>query len=98
LRVRDVIDDPDTTSAKLADIIATDPALSTHLLKVSNIALHPGQYPVESLKMAVSRLGLTIHAKVYFGHPSPSKRQKLNMTLYAFGSPAIHVDQRMQKP
>jgi putative nucleotidyltransferase with HDIG domain len=60
LRVRDVVDDPDCTSAKLADIIVTDPALSTRLLKVSNSALYRGSVPVESIQMAVSRLGLTM--------------------------------------
>ncbi len=29
--------------------------------------------------------GVPIFAKAYFGHPSPSKRQKLNATAYAFG-------------
>jgi putative nucleotidyltransferase with HDIG domain len=60
LRVRDVVDDPDATSAKLADIIVTDPALATRLLKVANSALYRGRVPVESVQMAVSRLGLTM--------------------------------------
>jgi putative nucleotidyltransferase with HDIG domain len=60
LKVRDVVDDPDASSAKLADIIVTDPALSTRLLKVANSALYRGRYPVESVQMAVSRLGLTM--------------------------------------
>lgn len=60
LKVRDVVDDPDTTSAKLANIIVTDPALSTRLLKVANSALYRGRVPVESVQMAVSRLGLTM--------------------------------------
>jgi putative nucleotidyltransferase with HDIG domain len=60
LRVRDVVDDPDATSAKLADIIVTDPALATRLLKVANSALYRGRHPVESVQMAVSRLGLTM--------------------------------------
>jgi len=60
LKVRDIVDDPDTTSAKLAGIIVTDPALSTRLVKVANSALYRGRYPVESIQMAVSRLGLTM--------------------------------------
>lgn len=60
LKVRDVVDDPDATAAKLADIIITDPALSTRLLKVANSALYRGRIPVESVQMAVSRLGLTM--------------------------------------
>tara|TARA_R110002049_G_scaffold307620_1_gene508642 strand:+ start:227 stop:1069 length:843 start_codon:yes stop_codon:yes gene_type:complete len=57
LKVREVVDDPDSTAAKLADIIVTDPALSTRLLKVANSALYRGRMPVESIQMAVSRLG-----------------------------------------
>lgn len=60
LKVRDVVDDPQATAAKLADIIVTDPALSTRLLKVANSALYRGRHPVESVQMAVSRLGLTM--------------------------------------
>lgn len=60
LKVRDVVDDPDATSAKLAEIIVTDPALSTRLLKVANSALYRGRYPADSIQMAVSRLGLAM--------------------------------------
>ena len=31
--------------------------------------------------------GVAIFAKACFGHPSPSKRQKLNATVNAFGAP-----------
>lgn len=60
LKVREVADDPDATAAKLSEIIVTDPALSTRLLKVANSALYRGRIPVESVQMAVSRLGLTM--------------------------------------
>jgi hypothetical protein len=33
--------------------------------------------------------GVAIFAKACFGHPSPSKRQKLNATANAFGAPAV---------
>ncbi|MGZ8201402.1 MAG: hypothetical protein ACXWUC_11510, partial [Methylosarcina sp.] len=33
--------------------------------------------------------GVAIFAKACFGHPSPSKRQKLNATALAFGAPAV---------
>lgn len=60
LKVREVVDDPEATAAKLAEIIITDPALSTRLLKVANSALYRGRIPVESVQMAVSRLGLAM--------------------------------------
>ena len=33
--------------------------------------------------------GVAIFAKACFGHPSPSKRQKLNATTNAFGAPDV---------
>jgi len=33
--------------------------------------------------------GVAIFTKACFGHPSPSKRQKLNATAYSFGAPAV---------
>ena len=60
LKVREIVDDPDATSAKLADAIVTDAALSARLLKVANSSLYRGRFPVESVQMAVSRLGLSM--------------------------------------
>ena len=60
LRVRDVVDDPDVTAQGLAEIITTDAALAARLLKVANSALYRGRIAVESVQMAVSRLGLTM--------------------------------------
>jgi hypothetical protein len=37
--------------------------------------------------MEVKKRGVAIFAKACFGHPSPSKRQKLNATANAFGAP-----------
>lgn len=58
LKVREVVDDPEVTATKLANIIITDPALSTRLVKVANSALYRGRMPVESVQMAVARMGL----------------------------------------
>ena len=37
----------------------------------------------------VALRGVAIFAIACFGHPSPSKRQKLNATTIAFGAPAV---------
>jgi HD-like signal output (HDOD) protein len=58
LQVRDVAGDPNATSAQLAEIIGTDAALSARLLKVANSPLYRGRIPVETIQMAVSRLGM----------------------------------------
>lgn len=60
LKVREVVDDPNATAAQLADIIVTDAALSARLLKVANSALYRGRVAIDSVQMAVSRLGLTM--------------------------------------
>ncbi len=58
LQVREVADDPDATAKQLADIITTDAALSARLLKVANSPLYRGRVQIDSIQMAVSRLGL----------------------------------------
>jgi HD-like signal output (HDOD) protein len=60
LKVRDVVDDPDATAGALADIISTDAALAARLLKVANSALYRGRVEIDSVKMAVARLGLNM--------------------------------------
>jgi len=60
LRVRDVVDDPEATAADLAVIIITDAALSTRLLKVANSPLYRGRIEIDSVQMAVARLGQKI--------------------------------------
>ncbi|GFO73850.1 hypothetical protein BPLS_P0152 [Bathymodiolus platifrons methanotrophic gill symbiont] len=39
------------------------------------------------LTLPMINRGVAIFAKACFGHPSPSKRQKLNATANAFGAP-----------
>jgi len=60
LRVRDVVDEPEATAADLAKIIITDAALSTRLLKVANSPLYRGRIVIDSVQMAVARLGQKI--------------------------------------
>ncbi|QKQ25370.1 hypothetical protein [Candidatus Reidiella endopervernicosa] len=40
---------------------------------------------------STARSGSRYFAKVCFGHPSPSKQQKLNATIYAYGAPTSCV-------
>jgi hypothetical protein len=48
---------------------------------------HPTRRQVISSNLLDSLRGVAIFAKACFGHPSPSKRQKLNATANAFGAP-----------
>jgi len=60
LKVREAVDDPDANAAGLAEVIVTDAALSARLLKVANSPLYRGRVSIDSVQMAVSRLGLSM--------------------------------------
>ncbi len=59
LRARDAVEDPDCSAGKIAEIVASDAALSARLLQVANSALYRPRNPIDSLQMAVSRMGIT---------------------------------------
>ncbi|TXK95860.1 hypothetical protein BMR10_09185 [Methylococcaceae bacterium CS4] len=48
-----------------------------------------GEIPAFQFEVAYLERGVAIFAKACFGHPSPSKRQKLNATTNAFGAPDV---------
>ncbi len=60
LRVRDEVENELATADSLANLIATDPALSARLLQVANSPLYRGRSEIDSVKMAVTRLGLSL--------------------------------------
>ncbi|MEN8180428.1 MAG: HDOD domain-containing protein [Pseudomonadota bacterium] len=57
LRVRDAVESDKSTASQVADIVATDAALSARLLQVTNSPLYRGRNPIDNLQMAVARLG-----------------------------------------
>jgi len=57
LRVRDAVESDNSSASKVADIIATDTALSARLLQVVNSPLYRGRNHIDNLQMAVARLG-----------------------------------------
>ena len=57
-RVKSLVDDPNSTSADLAQAIATDPAMSARVLKLVNSAFWGVRGGVDSLSHAVSLLGM----------------------------------------
>ncbi|WP_462159272.1 HDOD domain-containing protein [Pseudoalteromonas sp. GB56] len=58
LKVRNSADDPDITLHSMADVIATDPALSARMIKVANSALMSRSVKVTTINQAVTRIGL----------------------------------------
>jgi HD-like signal output (HDOD) protein len=59
LRINELIDQPQTTTEELADVILTDPALSARLLRLVNSAYYARQTPADTVAVAISRIGFT---------------------------------------
>ncbi len=57
LRVRDAVAKGESNAHELADMIVTDAALSARLMQVANSPLYRGTVEVNSIQMAVTRLG-----------------------------------------
>lgn len=57
-RVRDVVDDPNSTMDDLADAIKLDPAISARLLRIVNSPLYGFAKRVDTVTRAVSLLGM----------------------------------------
>jgi len=57
VRIRDLIEDQNTTTKQIADVLSQDAALSVRLLKVVNSPLYRGGTPIDDLHMAVTRMG-----------------------------------------
>ncbi len=57
IKVRDAVSNGDATAQSLAEIIATDAAISARLIQVSNSPLYRGAVEIKNIQMAVTRLG-----------------------------------------
>jgi HD-like signal output (HDOD) protein len=58
MRVRDVVNGGNCSVAELSRIIATDAALSAHLIRIANSPLMYAGMAIDSLEMSVERLGM----------------------------------------
>lgn len=57
LKVRDAVAKGDASAHELAEMIATDPAISARLIQVVNSPLYRGANEIKNIQMAVTRLG-----------------------------------------
>ncbi len=57
LKVRDAVAKGESSSQELSDMIITDTALSARLMQVANSPLYRGTMEINSIQMAVTRLG-----------------------------------------
>ncbi|WP_455212722.1 HDOD domain-containing protein [Kaarinaea lacus] len=60
LKVRDAVEDPNMTSAKLAKVITMDAGLTARLIQVANSPLVRGSREIDSVEAAVVRMGNTM--------------------------------------
>lgn len=60
LRVRDAVEDENASAGKIADIVATDAALSARLLRVANSPLYRARNPIDNLQTAIARMGYSV--------------------------------------
>ncbi len=60
LRIRDAVEDENSTARDISDALAQDASLATRLIKVANSPLYRTRNPIEDLQMAVTRLGVRI--------------------------------------
>jgi HD-like signal output (HDOD) protein len=57
LKVRDAAAQGNTTAHQLAEIVATDTALSARLLQIANSPLYRARHEIENIQVAITRLG-----------------------------------------
>jgi HD-like signal output (HDOD) protein len=67
LQVRETAADPDVDVKKLGAVITNDAALTARIIKVANSPLLRARNPIEDLKMAVMRLGISYTANLATG-------------------------------
>ena len=57
VRVRKVINNPDSSAADLVSVVSQEPAIAARLIQVANSAMYRGATPIDNLNHVVSRLG-----------------------------------------
>ncbi|MGH1371822.1 MAG: HDOD domain-containing protein [Cellvibrionaceae bacterium] len=67
LRVREIAEDPDASIAQLNDVIGNDAALTARIIKVANSPLLRAPKEIESLNMALMRLGMEYTCNIATG-------------------------------
>ncbi len=67
IKVREVIEDPNSSAAKVAITIGADPVLSTKLLQVANSVMYRATNPIENLRSAIARLGTSVVRNIVTG-------------------------------
>lgn len=67
LKVREVIEDPNASVARIAITIGSDPVLTARLLQIANSPIYRASTPIENLQNAITRLGQTVVRNIVTG-------------------------------
>lgn len=67
VRIREAAEDPNVSGKSLADVINKDPALTARLIGIANSPLMRGMSSVDSLPIAINRLGVGFVANLATG-------------------------------
>lgn len=67
LRIREVAQDENASVSDLTAIVGSDSAMSARIIKICNSPLLRASQPVENLKMAINRLGMSYSADLAMG-------------------------------
>lgn len=83
LKIRQSLDDPKTTTRKLAQMLQSEPVLAARLLQIANGAIFSGLAAVNSMEAVIQRLGMTCVRNIVI---SVLMRQAFNLS----GNPQLH--------
>ncbi len=108
LKIREVINHPHSNSEDLSDIIETDLATSSTILKIANsVSYNPHGRPLSSLTHAIARLGVTSSSEIamsmsllqiFTTTKSVNRVHALWAHSYARGMLSKHFYQRLKTP
>lgn len=68
LKVKQIVDDPNSNINNIANVITRDPSLTARILKVSNNSLYRANREITNLQQAVSRLGMQLTKTLVTSH------------------------------
>lgn len=64
MRILDEMSHPEPSFSRLIELINTDPALTTRVLRIANSAMMAPMVPIDSIEKAVTRLGTTLLSNI----------------------------------
>ncbi|MCW9012921.1 MAG: HDOD domain-containing protein [Gammaproteobacteria bacterium] len=60
IKIREAVDSQDNSAEQMAEILSQDPSISTRLLQLANSPLYRARAEIDSIQMAITRLGTRV--------------------------------------